>query len=255
MRLLESCERRPYGGACSVFLKEVFGNVSSGSRNRFILIAALLVTLLGVTGCGSQSGTASKSASSETSSTQATNSQGVPLYTPKYAPNGHEVAVFTTSEGTITVQLFGTDAPISVGNFVELTRKGFYDNTKFHRYVPGFVVQGGDPQTQDLSSDEVSASVANNGPVPLGTGNPGYVIKGEFDMSVNPNKHLVGSLGMARSNDPDSAGSQFYFCLSEIPSLDGSYTIFGKITEGLDVMKKLRVGSVIEKVEIKGTTE
>ena len=171
------------------------------------------------------------------------------MYTPAYVPNGNETATFKTSKGVIVVKLFGKDAPIHVGNFVELARKGFYDNTKFHRYEPGFVVQGGDPQTQSLTSEQVQQAVKTGNP-PLGTGGPGHVIKGEFDPAVNPNKHVKGALGMARTNDPDSAGSQFYFALEPLAALDGQYTVFGTITQGQDVADQLRVGDTIESITI-----
>ena len=85
----------------------------------------------------------------------------------------------------------------------------------------------------------------------LGTGNPGYQIKGEFDPEQNPNKHIEGALGMARSQSPDSAGSQFYFTLAETPFLDGQYTVFGRVTDGFDVVQELRAGDVIESVEVR----
>ena len=163
-------------------------------------------------------------------------------YTPEYQPTGDEVAVITTSKGTVRVQLAGKDAPIHVGNFVELARKGFYDGLKFHRHVPGFVIQGGCPNTRDLT------------PEGLGTGGPGYSIKEEF--STNPNnKHLDGSLAMARSQDPNSAGSQFYLCLGAQPMLDSGYTVFGQTIDGMDVIGQLRVGDVIESVEIENAAE
>ncbi|NPD30629.1 peptidylprolyl isomerase [Eggerthellaceae bacterium zg-1084] len=175
------------------------------------------------------------------------------LHTPAYQPTGDEVAVVETSQGVIRVQLAGKDAPIHVGNFVELARKGFYDNLKFHRYVEGFVIQGGDPNTREHDSAEVVRLAANpwGG---LGTGGPGYCIKGEFATNPN-NRHLDGALAMARSQDPDSAGSQFYFCLGPQPMLDSGYTVFGRTVEGLDVIGKLRVGDVIERVTIEGAAE
>ena len=133
------------------------------------------------------------------------------LYTPKYQPNGNEVAVIKTSKGDIRVELAGNDAPIHVGNFVELAQKGFYDNLKFHRYVPGFVIQGGCPNTRELDSEQVKAAEGNPF-ARLGTGGPGYTIHEEYTTNPN-NKHLDGTLAMARSQDPNSAGSQFYLCL------------------------------------------
>ncbi len=170
------------------------------------------------------------------------------LYTPEYRPNGNEVAVFNTSKRQIRVKLAGKDAPIHVANFVELADKGFYNGVKFHRYVPGFVIQGGDPQTVDATSEEVINSVQSGRSV-FGTGGPGYSIKEEF--TTNPhNEHNDGTLAMARSSNPDSAGSQFYFCLGAQPMLDSGYTVFGDTIEGLDVIGQLRVGDVIESIEI-----
>ena len=172
------------------------------------------------------------------------------IYTPEYQPNGEEVAIIVTSKGTIRVQLAGNDAPIHVGNFVELAKKGFYDNLKFHRYVPGFVVQGGDPNTRELDSAQVAAAV-DNPFMRLGTGGPGYTIKEEF--TTNPhNSHEDGALAMARSQHPDSAGSQFYLCLGSQHNLDSGYTVFGQTIEGKDVVSQLRAGDVIESVIIEG---
>ena len=232
------------------------------TRSRILFVAALaaaFLLLLGLAGCSSnkaaettstgttQTGTTGQAQSAQEESA-ATSEEGA-LYTPSYQPTGKETAVFKTTQGDITVELYGKDAPIHVGNFVELVRKGFYNGTKFHRYEPGFVIQGGDPQTQKLSADEVKQAAQTGNP-PLGTGGPGYVIKGEFDPSKNPRKHEEGALGMARGGSPDSAGSQFYFALQPLPQLDGNYTVFGKITKGLDVMKKLRIGDEIKSVEI-----
>ncbi|MEA5020708.1 MAG: peptidylprolyl isomerase [Gordonibacter sp.] len=174
-------------------------------------------------------------------------------YTPEYQPTGDEVAVITTSKGTIRVQLAGKDAPVHVGNFVELARKGFYDDLKFHRFVPGFVIQGGCPNTRGLSTEDVIAK-AKNPMAGLGTGGPGYSIKEEYTTNPN-NEHNDGTLAMARSQDPNSAGSQFYFCLGAQPMLDSGYTVFGDTIEGLDVIGELRVGDVIERIEIENAAE
>ena len=174
-------------------------------------------------------------------------------YTPEYQPTGDEIAVITTSKGTIRVQLAGKDAPVHVGNFVELARKGFYDDLKFHRFVPGFVIQGGCPNTRGLSTEDVIAK-AKNPMAGLGTGGPGYSIKEEYTTNPN-NEHNDGTLAMARSQDPNSAGSQFYFCLGAQPMLDSGYTVFGDTIEGLDVIGELRVGDVIERIEIENAAE
>ena len=175
------------------------------------------------------------------------------LYTPEYVPNGNEIAVITTSKGVIRVQLAGNDAPIHVGNFVELAQKGFYDNLKFHRYVEDFVIQGGCPNTRPLDSAQV-AEAAGNPFAGLGTGGPGYTIKEEFTTNPN-NSHEDGALAMARSQHPDSAGSQFYFCLGAQHFLAPNYTVFGQTIEGMDVIEQLRVGDVIESIVIEGANE
>ena len=175
------------------------------------------------------------------------------LYTPEYVPNGNEIAVITTSKGVIRVQLAGNDAPIHVDNFVELAQKGFYDNLKFHRYVEDFVIQGGCPNTRPLDSAQV-AEAAGNPFAGLGTGGPGYTIKEEFTTNPN-NSHEDGALAMARSQHPDSAGSQFYFCLGAQHFLDPNYTVFGQTIEGMDVIEQLRVGDVIESIVIEGANE
>lgn len=175
------------------------------------------------------------------------------LYTPAYQPNGNEVAVIRTSKGNIRVQLAGNDAPIHVGNFVELAQKGFYDNLKFHRHVPGFVIQGGCPNTRDLTPEEVVVK-ARSPFGGLGTGGPGYTIKEEYTTNPN-NSHEDGALAMARSQMPDSAGSQFYLCLGPQHNLDSGYTVFGQTIEGMDVIGQLRVGDVIEGVDIENANE
>ena len=175
------------------------------------------------------------------------------LYVPAYKPNGEEVAIVTTSKGTIKVKLAGNDAPIHVGNFVELATKEFYNGLRFHRYVPDFVIQGGCPNTRGLSEATV-ASMAQYGGGNLGTGNPGYSIQEEF--TTNPNNyHLDGTLAMARSQNPNSAGSQFYFCLGDQPFLDEGYTVFGQAIEGIDVIHNLRAGDEIVRIEIENMSE
>ena len=120
---------------------------------------------------------------------------GEPLYTPDYKPQGDEVAVFDTSKGTIKVRLDAKGAPIHVANFCELASAGFYDGLKVHRYVPGFVIQGGCPNTRDMAPEDVAAGKPGPDGMP-GTGGPGYRIREEF--STNPNNsHVDGALAMA----------------------------------------------------------
>ena len=175
------------------------------------------------------------------------------IYTPEYVPTGTEKAVFHTNKGDITVELSGTDAPIHVGNFVELAQKGFYDGLKFHRYEPGFVIQGGCPNSRDYSSEELARGVQDRTRGIPGTGGPGHCIKGEWKTNPN-NRHEDGTLAMARSQIPDSAGSQFYFCLGPQSFLDANYTVFGNTldAESLSVIHSLAKGDVIESVEIIG---
>lgn len=154
---------------------------------------------------------------------------------------GSERAVMVTSKGTITLEFYPEDAPNHVASFIELIEAGFYDGIKFHRVIPGFVAQGGDPITRDLTPEQVIAGGGG-----IGTGGPGWQQKAEF----NSRKHETGTLAMARSQSPDSAGSQFYICLAPQPNLDGQYTVFGKVVEGMEVVTALTVGDTIESVTI-----
>lgn len=168
--------------------------------------------------------------------------------TPEYQLAGDESAIIETSQGTIRVKLDSAGAPIHVANFCELSVMGFYDGLKFHRYVPGFVIQGGCPNTRDMTPEQVAAGQMGPDGQP-GTGGPGWTIQEEF--STNPNNsHEDGALAMARSMDPNSAGSQFYFCLGPQHNLDSGYTVFGSTVEGLDVISRLRAGDEIRHIEI-----
>ena len=135
-----------------------------------------------------------------------------------------EVAVMKTSEGEMVFKFWTDAAPKTIENFKKLANSGFYDGTSFHRIINGFMAQGGDPLTKDPANE-----------TRFGTGDPGYSIKAEF----NDHKHERGVLWMARSSDPDSAGSQFFICLAPIRHLDGQYTTFGKLIKGDDVLEKI----------------
>ena len=132
--------------------------------------------------------------------------------------------IITTKFGDIEVELYSDSAPTTVENFKDLAKKGFYDGLIFHRIVPGFVIQGGDPYTRNTTNRSR-----------WGTGGPGWNIKAEF----NKNRHTRGVLSMARSQDPDSAGSQFFIVLKDSNFLDGQYTIFGKVKSGMDAVDKI----------------
>ena len=136
---------------------------------------------------------------------------------------GKEVAVIETVHGTIKLEFFEDKAPGHVKNFKDLANKNFYDGTTFHRVIPGFMIQGGDPNSK---SDDRSRH---------GTGGPGHTIDAEF----NDTKHQRGVLSMARSQDPNSAGSQFFICVKDSFFLDGQYTAFGRVIEGMDVADKI----------------
>ena len=132
-----------------------------------------------------------------------------------------EVARITTTEGEMVIEFWPDVAPKTVENFKTLAKKGFYDGTCFHRIIKGFMIQGGDPLTKDASKENQ-----------WGTGGPGHTIKAEF----NERSHQRGVISMARSQNPDSAGSQFFICDGDASFLDRQYTAFGKLIKGDDVL-------------------
>jgi peptidyl-prolyl cis-trans isomerase B (cyclophilin B) len=140
------------------------------------------------------------------------------------ASTTNEVAVLKTSAGEMVLEFWPDVAPKHVENFKKLARQGFYDGTAFHRIMKGFMIQGGDPNTKDLSKEDS-----------YGMGGPGYNINAEF----NERKHVRGVLSMARSQNPNSAGSQFFIMLGPAPSLDRQYTGFGKLIKGEEVLAKI----------------
>src|SRR5262245_1081134 len=136
----------------------------------------------------------------------------------------NEVAVIKSTEGTMVIEFWPDVAPKTVENFKTLAREGFYDGTCFHRVIKGFMIQGGDPLTKDASKE-----------ARWGTGDPGYKIKAEF----NKRSHVRGVISMARSQDPDSAGSQFFICHGDPTFLDSQYTAFGRLIKGDEVLQKI----------------
>lgn len=158
--------------------------------------------------------------------------------TTQTAPVGEELRTYldkartsqvriTTNKGDIVFTFYPDDAPQHSAAFLKLAENGFYDGLKFHRVEPGFVVQGGDPDGN-------------------GTGGPGYRLKAEF----NARPHVRGTVAMARSTSPDSAGSQFYICLDDARFLDKQYTVFGQMIDGFETLDAIRVGDVMQKVSI-----
>jgi peptidyl-prolyl cis-trans isomerase B (cyclophilin B) len=139
-----------------------------------------------------------------------------------------QTARITLENGnTIDLSFYPADAPKTVENFVKLAKQGFYNGLTFHRVVPDFVVQGGCPKGN-------------------GTGGPGWTVPAEF----NKQKHLRGSVAMARSQHPDSAGSQFYICYGPTPHLDNNYTVFGQVTSGMEHVDRIKQGDRMKTVDI-----
>jgi cyclophilin family peptidyl-prolyl cis-trans isomerase len=162
-------------------------------------------------------------------------------------------ATIETGKGTIRLELYPAKAPLTVANFVKLADAKFYDGIRIHRVEPGFVVQAGDPLTKGLSAKELrgvierqrSNTIRPDDP-PIGTGGPGWSIPLEISDLV----HDRGVIAMARSQDPNSGGSQFYITLDAVHQLDGGYAVFGRVTAGMDVVDKLSVGDEIRSVRI-----
>ncbi len=136
-------------------------------------------------------------------------------------------ARITTPKGEIVFTFYPDDAPLHSAAFIKLARAGFYDGLKFHRYEPGFVIQGGDPNGN-------------------GSGGPGYNLEAEF----NEHPHIKGTVAMARASSPNSAGSQFYICLDDAPFLNRQYTVFGHVTEGQHIVDQIRPGDTMTSVTI-----
>ena len=149
-----------------------------------------------------------------------------PAAAPAAAPAkaADEVAIIKTSEGTLVVEFYPDVAPNHVANFKKLARQGFYDGQCFHRVIKGFMIQGGDPNTKDDAKKDS-----------WGRGGPGYTINAEF----NAKHHARGILSMARTPDPNSAGSQFFICHGDAGFLDNQYTVFGNLIKGYDVLDKI----------------
>jgi len=171
----------------------------------------LLIVLLGllmIVGCSNNS---NSTTTTTISSTTTTTEQGVSVM--------NRIAIFETSMGTFKVELYEDKAPITTKNFIELTNKGFYNGLIFHRVIKGFMIQGGDPKGD-------------------GTGGPGYTIQDEFNTGL---KHERGVISMANTGRPNSQGSQFFVTVAATPTLDGKYSVFGKVVEGMDVVDKISV--------------
>ncbi|WP_303984823.1 peptidylprolyl isomerase [Niallia circulans] len=182
--------------------------MSRKQRGGIVFFLSFVLLLL-LSGCGTTKSEPSK----EENTTQAK----------VISPDDYPIVTITMEDNsTITLELYPDKAPNTVNNFVSLVNKGFYDGLIFHRIIPDFMIQGGDPNGN-------------------GTGGPGYSIKGEFSENgfENDLKHERGVISMARSQLPDSAGSQFFIMVADAPHLDGEYAPFGKVIEGMDVVDKI----------------
>jgi peptidyl-prolyl cis-trans isomerase B (cyclophilin B) len=150
-------------------------------------------------------------------------------------------ATIETKFGNMEIRFFPEVAPNHANNFIELAKKGFYDGTTFHRVIPGFMIQGGDPNSKNPDRSK------------HGMGGPGYTIKAEF----NDRPHRRGTLSMARATHPDSAGSQFFICVADSSFLDKQYTVFGEVISGMEVVDKIvsqprdRKDNSVERIEMK----
>jgi peptidyl-prolyl cis-trans isomerase B (cyclophilin B) len=197
-------------------------------KSKLILIAILPVVLLSIlSSCGGQQ--VAKNTSSESTSSSGSSPKTYTSTPPmNLFMNKNYSAVLETNKGTMVLELFNRDAPKTVNNFVFLAREGFYDNTTFHRVIAGFMAQGGDPTG-------------------TGSGGPGYTIPDE----ITSHKHLTGTLSMARRSEPNTGGSQFFICFAPQPHLDGGYSVFGQLKEGLDVLNTIVQGDKLIRVTIR----
>ena len=197
--------------------------------NRFFTVM-LMISFLSIVSCAKEDGNNKKPTDALDKTTTekemvSENTNEMKLTPPTLDEVGDpdEVAVLETSKGKIVFEFYPDLAPLHVANFKKLANAGFYNGTTFHRVLTGFVIQGGDPNSKD------------DNPYNDGTGGPPYKVKAEF----SDYKHVHGTLSMARSGSPNSAGSQFFICLGRTAHLDGKYTVFGQVIEGLDIVDKI----------------
>jgi peptidyl-prolyl cis-trans isomerase B (cyclophilin B) len=243
------------------------------------LVALVIVGALALGGCSTQQDNSQASSptstatstATETSSRTTTEATSVSETTSESIPGmknlprleGKATVVMTVKGSPITIEVDGTNAPVTAGNFVDLVQRGVYDGTVFHRVVRDpqpFVVQGGDPQSKD---PKVPVSrLGTGGFIDPDTKNERYVpleikVKGEEGIVYSKTvtkppvlTHKLGAVAMARSQQPDSASSQFYFALADLAFLDGNYAVFGNVTEGFDVVNKIQQGDRIDSAKV-----
>ncbi len=189
--------------------------------NRRIWIPLLLVAGIGTYGW------LTRQAPNETMSNAPSETSGIDVMEVDANGLSKATVVIDTNRGKIKYKFYSKDAPATVQRMAKLIQDHFYDGLKFHRVVPGFVIQGGDPQGN-------------------GTGGSGQKLRAEF----NKRQHLLGTVAMARAQDPDSADSQFYICLATIPHLDGQYTVFGQVVEGIEAVQAIQMGDTMAHVTL-----
>ncbi|MEH2157019.1 peptidylprolyl isomerase [Nostoc sp.] len=246
------------------------------------LLSLVLISALMLGGCSTQqvasntssptstatsaTSEASTKTTTEATSVSQTSNESIPGLADLPRLEGKATVVITVKGSPITIEVDGTDAPITAGNFVDLVQKGVYDGLAFHRVVRDpqpFVVQGGDPQSKD---PKVPADRLGTGSyIDPKTGNARYIplevkAKGSdtpiynkpFDATAQPVvlSHKQGAVAMARSQSPDSASAQFYFALADLAFLDGNYAVFGNVTQGFDVVNKIQQGDRIDSAKV-----
>lgn len=235
-----------------------------------LLVSVLILSGLMLGGCSSEQSallSSSGSSATQTTSIPATQANSPQM---KNLPvlEGKATVVMTVKGAPISIEVDGTNAQITAGNFVDLVQRGVYDGLMFHRVVrqpQPFVVQGGDPQSKDPNFPQ--QSLGTGGFIDSKTGAPRYIpleikpsganapIYGRTlesdNISAPPElQHTRGAVAMARSQQPDSASSQFYIALADLPFLDGSYAVFGRVTSGMDVVDKIQQGDRIESAKV-----
>jgi peptidyl-prolyl cis-trans isomerase B (cyclophilin B) len=231
--------------------------------HRRSFIAALAALALGsglVAGCsGAPSGGSSASApASKPATATASAATASAAATISVVATGSAKAVkvrLVTSKGVVKLELYPAKAPVTVANFVKLVKARFYDGLLIHRVEAGFVVQAGDPLTRGMSAKRLKAILARaadgtslSSDPQVGTGGPGWTIQ----LETNDLVHDRGVIAMARSQDPNSAGSQFYITLGAAHNLDGQYTVFGRVTSGMKIVDRLAIGDAIRSIRVIG---
>ncbi|MEH2200345.1 peptidylprolyl isomerase [Nostoc sp.] len=241
------------------------------------LLSLVLISAVMLGGCSTQqvasntssptsTATSTSQTTTEATSVSQTSSETVPGIAGLPRLEGKATVVITVKGSPITIEVDGTDAPITAGNFVDLVQKGVYDGLAFHRVVRDpqpFVVQGGDPKSKDpkVPADQlgtgsyIDPKTGNARYIPLevkpkGADTPIY--NKPFDATAQPVvlPHKQGAVAMARSQAPDSASAQFYFALADLAFLDGNYAVFGNVTQGFDVVNKIQQGDRIESAKV-----